>query len=113
MAEENDTIDTPARSALAIDAVDVRDMIEGGETWRRHDEGSGETEELRYVASLLPCHLLHNSEANVGIVRLLARKPAQTRVGFGDATGRLGNLSVLEPGHEIGMSRLLILVPLA
>ena len=44
--------------------------------------------------------------ANVGVVHFLVRKLAQTRAGFGDATGRLGNLSVVEPGLEIGMSRL-------
>ena len=58
MVQANDTIDTPARSALAIDAPDVRYMIEGAETWRRDDEGSGETKERRYVTFPLPCHVL-------------------------------------------------------
>ena len=113
MAEANDMTDTLARSALASDATDVRDMIEVVESWRRHVGGSGETEELRYVDFPLPCHLLRDLEANKGIVRLLIRKPAQTQVGFGDATGPLGNLSVLEQCHEIGMLRLLMLLSLA
>ena len=113
MAETNDMIDSPARSALASDAADVRDMIEGVESWRRDLGGSAETEELRYVDFPLPCHLLRDLEANVGTVRLLIRKLAQIRVGFGDATGPLGDSSVLEQCHEIGMLRLLMLVSLA
>ena len=58
MAEANDTIDTSAQSSLPTDAADVRDAIEGVETWRRHDEEGDDTEELRYVAFPLPCHLL-------------------------------------------------------
>ena len=58
MAAANDMMDTPARSALAIDAADVKDMIEGSEPCRRQDEGGDETEELRYVAFPLPFHLL-------------------------------------------------------
>ena len=58
MPEANDMIDTPARSARAVDTADVRDMIEGAETGRRHDEGKGETEELRYVGFFLRCRLL-------------------------------------------------------
>ena len=54
MAAANDMIDTPARSALAIDTADVKDMIEGA----GQDEGGDETEELRYVAFTLPFHLL-------------------------------------------------------
>lgn len=57
MAEANDMIDTPARSARAVDAADVRDMIEGDETGRGHDVGGDELEELRYVGLFLRCHL--------------------------------------------------------
>ena len=58
MAEADDMIDTPARSAQAVDKADVRDFIEGAETWRRRDEGGGEMEELRYVDILLRCRLV-------------------------------------------------------
>ena len=58
MPEADDKIDTPARSALAVDVADVRDLIEGAETWRGHDVGKGEMEELRYVGFCLPCRLL-------------------------------------------------------
>ena len=58
MADANDIIDTEARPALATDVADVRDMIDGAEMWRRHDEGGGEIEELRYGGFPLSCHLL-------------------------------------------------------
>ena len=58
MAEADDTIDTSAQSSLPVDAGDVRDMIEGAEPCPRDDEGSGETEGLRYVAVPLLYHLL-------------------------------------------------------
>lgn len=58
MTEANVMIDTPAHSALLISGADAEDVIECAGSWPRHDEGSGDTEELRYVAFPLPCHLL-------------------------------------------------------
>ena len=58
MAEVDDMIDTPARSARAIDKADVKDMIEGAETWGGHDVGGGRIEELKYVGIFLRCRLL-------------------------------------------------------
>ena len=63
MAQADDMIRTAARSALAVDAADVRDMIEGAETWRRHHERSGGTEERRYVAFQLLCNLLPSARS--------------------------------------------------
>ena len=50
MAKAKDMNDTPAHSALPISGADVEDVMECAGSWPRHDERSGETEELRYVA---------------------------------------------------------------
>ena len=49
MAEANDVIDTTARSSLPVYREDVKDIMEQAETCLRRDEGSDDTQELRYV----------------------------------------------------------------
>ena len=49
MAEANDMVDTPARSSTPIYREDVKDVMERAETCLRRDEGSDDTQELRYV----------------------------------------------------------------
>ena len=53
MAEANDMSNTSARSALPISPIsgaDAEDVVECAGSWPRHDEESGDTEQLRYVA---------------------------------------------------------------